>query len=234
MGAAVSASQSLFLRECESLSSDSFSVVVCFLYGTDITVIVNRVQNKPVFLLQCVCFIYCVSVVISAGARVATLLVRVVITASKSVRLATRIGDRDRTSKLAIMKISDMTIVQLRRALRERGLNAEGSKAYLEIRLRADLEEDPDHFNKDEYEEAVSGTTPQLEQIISMITAQSEQITAQSEQIQQVNSWITAQSEQITAQSEQIQQVNSRITAQSEQITAQSEQITAQSEQITA
>src|SRR5436190_23125368 len=94
------------------------------------------------------------------------------------------------------MKISDMTIAQLRRALRERGLNAEGSKADLEIRLRADLEEDPDHLNKDEYEyeEAVSGMTPQLEQIISMITAQSEQF----------NSSLTAQSELITAQSEKL------------------------------
>src|SRR5436190_17948298 len=223
MGAAVSASQSLFLRECESLSSDSFSVVVCFLYGTDITVIVNRVQNKPVFLLQCVCFIYCVSVVISAGARVATLLVRVIITASKSARLATRIGDRDRTSKLIIMKISDMTIAQLRRALRERVLSAEGSKADLEIRLRADLEEDPDHLNKDEYEyeDAVSG------ELKLLLSAQSEQFNSRIENIaaqllEQVNSRITAQSEQITAESEK---VNSRITAQSELITAQSEKL---------
>src|SRR5436190_218718 len=122
------------------------------------------------------------------------------------------------------MKISDMTIYQLRRALRERVLSAEGSKADLEIRLRADLEEDPDHLNKDEYEyeEAVSGMTPQLEQIISMITAQSEQInaslTAQSEQLDQINSSLTAQSEQITAQSEQLDQINSRITAQSEKL----------------
>src|SRR5436190_23455246 len=70
------------------------------------------------------------------------------------------------------MKISDMTIFQLRRALRERVLSAEGSKADLEIRLRVDLEEDLDHLNKDEYEyeDAVSGDLKLL------LTAQSEKL----------------------------------------------------------
>src|SRR5436190_6650736 len=122
-----------------------------------------------------------------------------------------------------MVKISDMTIAQLRRALRDRGLNAEGLKADLEIRLRADLEEDPDHLNKDEYEyeDAVSG------ELKLLLSAQSEQFNSRIENIaaqllEQVNSRITAQSEQITAESEK---VNSRITAQSEQITAESEKL---------
>src|SRR5436190_22455465 len=108
------------------------------------------------------------------------------------------------------MKISDMTIAQLRRALRERGLNAEGSKADLEIRLRADLEEDPAHLNKDEYEyeDAVKG------ELKLLLSAQSEQFNSRIEniaaQLEQVNSRITAQSEQITAESEK---VNSSLTA---------------------
>src|SRR5436190_22381524 len=78
-----------------------------------------------------------------------------------------------------MVKISDMTIAQLRRALRERVLSAEGSKADLEIRLRADLEEDPDHLNKDEYEyeDAVSG------ELKLLLSAQSEQFNSRIENI---------------------------------------------------